>query len=155
MSHVVDCNIVIKDLEAFKAACEELGMEFRLNQKTWKWYGQWVNDYDAQDAAYKAGIKPEDYGKCVHAAAVKGDSSAYELGLVKNPKGEGFLLVFDFFGTEGRALQEKIGKNASKLKSEYGLKLLEKTAKKRGYKVEGVTRSKVGQVTAVNMVKKH
>lgn len=154
MSHVVDCDIVIKDLDAFKEACKEIGLEFRENQKTWKWFGRWMNDYDAEDAAYKAGVKPEDYGKCVHACAVPGDRNAYELGLVKNPKGEGFCMVFDFWGEEGAKLKKVIGEAGAKLKTEYSLKVLEKQSKKRGYKVASVKRRSNGLIEEVELVKK-
>lgn len=154
MSHVVDCDIVIKDLPAFKEACKEIGLEFRENQKNWRWYGQWMNDYDAEDAAYKAGIKPEDYGKCVHAAGVPNDNSAYELGLVPNPHGEGFCMVFDFYGHEGGKLQKVIGEAGAKLKTEYSLKVLDKQSKKRGYKIGNVKRRANGLIEEVEIIKK-
>lgn len=141
MSHVVDCDIVIKDLDAFEEACEAIGLEFRRDQKTYKWYGKWVNDYSAENAAYiRAGVKPEDYGKCEHAAAVKGNASAYELGLVPNPKGEGYVLIFDFYGGNGRALQNAIGKEGNKLKIEYSQRVIEKVAEKKGFKLKAKKR---------------
>ncbi len=119
MSHVVaNTEFVITDLDAFAAACEMRGMEFRRNQKTWKWYGRWVKDYHAADAAYKHGIKPEDYGKGLHAAGVKGEAGGYELGLVANPNGEGFVPVYDFYGS-GRRIIDAAGKGLEELRKAY------------------------------------
>jgi len=133
MSDVVDCQIVVKDLDCVRLACDELGLEFKENQKTHKWFGRWVNDYDNEDAAYRAGIDPSQYGTCEHAIAVKNDSAAYEAGLLQNPNGEGFVMIFDFYGECGQRLQNKIGKNGAKLKTRYGVNLQKKIAKKYGY----------------------
>jgi hypothetical protein len=96
MSHVAMVSIEIKDLDALKVAAEECGLEFRENQKTYKWYGKWMNDYSGDDAAYKAGLDPKDYGKCAHAIGVPNNNRAYEIGVID--KGEGkYGLVWDFW----------------------------------------------------------
>ncbi len=45
MSHVATIEIQIKDLAALKQAAKDLGLEFRENQKTYRWYGYSVGDY--------------------------------------------------------------------------------------------------------------
>jgi hypothetical protein len=109
MSHVVAIDLQIKSLDAVKRTCAELGLSFKENQKTFAWWGRWVNDYAAKDAAYRLGIDPKDYGKCDHAIGVPG--STWEIGLCKNPKGEGHLLAFDFYGAQGKAISNAVGGN--------------------------------------------
>lgn len=119
MSHVVNMGIVVQSLEALKKACEVLGtLEFVQDQTNFKWYGQWMNDYSGQDAAYRQGVDPKEYGKCLHAIRVKGKEGAYEIGVVKNRNGEGFLLVWDNW-MGGYGLVEKVGQQGEILFREY------------------------------------
>lgn len=141
MSHVASVQLVIKDLGALAQAAEKLGMELVLGQTNYKWYGRWVNDYDAQDAAYRQGLKTEDYGKCEHVVRVKGNPSAYEIGVVKNPDGDGYRLVWDFYGGCGQALLAKAGPNCGWLADEYGAAVATKHYAKLGKKV---TRKELG-----------
>lgn len=131
MSHVSTLAKEVKSLAAIEAVCKEKGWTFKRDQKTWKWYGQWVNDYSAADAAYRNGITPEEYGKCDHAIGVPGTD--WEIGLVKNKETGGYRLVYDFFGSKGRPLQEAIGKDGSKLLQPYGVAVAKLTAKSKGY----------------------
>jgi len=112
MSHVTKIGQIITDLDSLKRACEDCGCELIIGQKTFRWYGQWVNDYDVANSAYHHGIKPEDYGKCEHAIRVKGaNSRTYEVGVCKNPQGAGFVLVYDNY-CGGNGLEAKIGREA-------------------------------------------
>jgi hypothetical protein len=135
MSHVSAIKLVIEDLDALEKAAELIGCELVRNQKTWKWYGKWVNDYHGDDAAYRHGIKTEDYGKCEHAIRVKGNSQAYEVGLVKNPDGPGFVPLFDFFAG-GKGLQAVIGDGAGNLRREYALQVGMKEMQRKGFRTE-------------------
>lgn len=135
MSHVSKIEVVIQDLEALAEAAESCGCELVLNKHTYKWYGRWVNDYNAQDAAYHHGISTKDYGKnCEHVIRVKGDSNAYEVGVYKNPNGEGYVLVYDFFAG-GQGLEKHIGKHASKLEQQYKSSAVTREMKHKGFKV--------------------
>lgn len=139
MSHVVaHPEICFTDFDALASACEELGLEFRQGQKTWKYWGSWANDYHQADAAYKHGIKPEDYGKGVHAIAVKGDSTAYEIGLVPSKDGNGFIPVYDFYGSYGKKIQDKAGKDLEKLRGKYAEHGIRATAQREGKAVRKV-----------------
>jgi hypothetical protein len=121
MSHVVSMTFPIDDLDCLDKACEKLGLELKRDQKTFKWYGRWVNDYNAGNAAYRQGIDTKDYGKCAHAIGVKGNSKAYEIGLVPRTDGKpGYQMAYDFF-SGGFGLMEKVGKDASKLCQEYSV----------------------------------
>ncbi len=136
MSHVTSMDLVINDLASLKKAAEALGLEFVEGQTTWKWFGRWVDDYGSDDAAYKRhGIDPKEYGKCSHALRVKGDAEAYEIGVIKNPKGEGWVLAYDFYGGNGQKVKRIVGNSAKKLEVEYALQRATKAARKKGYRV--------------------
>jgi hypothetical protein len=148
MSHIATVDVVIKDLQSLERACKRLGLEFKTNQKTFKWYGRWMNDYNAQDAAYKHGFQPEDYGKCEHAIGVPGNSKAYEVGVVRKDDGT-YALLWDFFAG-GYGLMEAIGseqnpKGAGKLLQAYAIECAKKSAKKEGWNVKEV-RGENGQI---------
>ena len=137
MSHVATVEIEVKDLAAIKAACEELGLVFLEGQETFKWYGRWVNDYSANDAAYKHGIDPKDYGKCRHAIGVKGNKSAYEIGLFEKTDGSGFALVYDNWGSGGRAIEQIAGKGLGVLTQNYVKQVAKKQMLLKGYTIGG------------------
>lgn len=133
MSHVVSSAVIITDLACLKAAVKKMkGLHWREGQKTFKWYGRWVNDYDAADSAYKLGIDPKDYGKCEHAIAV--DGSNYEIGLMKRKDGKGYSIVWDFYGT-GRHINAVVGDGAEKLLVEYQKEFISRFANTEGLNV--------------------
>lgn len=134
MSHVVSIKTELRDLDAVEAACKELGLTLKRGQKSIKWYGRWVNDYDAADAAYKLGIKTEDYGKSDHAITVPG--SGYEVGLLRNPATGGYKLYFDFYGHNGQAIQKAIGQNGEKLVQLYATHKATSDLRKKGMIVQ-------------------
>jgi Protein of unknown function (DUF1257) len=140
VSHVVaHPEVCFNDFDALKSSCEELGLEFRQDQKTWKYWGSWANDYHQEDAAYKHGIEPKDYGKGLHAIAVKGDKEAYEIGLVLSPKDDGsFMPVYDFYGQHGKKIQQKAGAKLEKLRGKYAEHAIRNQAQKQGHAVRKV-----------------
>jgi len=136
MSHVSTIKLVVEDLDAMEEACKLIGCELVRGQKTFKWYGRWMNDYDATDAAYRQGIKPEDYGKCEHAIRVKGaNDKTYEVGLVKNPNGPGWVPIYDFFA-RGYGLQDAVGDGAGNLRREYALQVGMREFARKGFRTE-------------------
>jgi hypothetical protein len=136
MSHVVSIKTEFRDLNAVKAACNELGLVFKEGQKTIRWFGRWVNDYDKADAAYKLGIDTKLYGTCDHAIEVPG--SSYDVGLLKNPETGGYKLYFDFFGTAGYRIQQAIGTNGQKLLQYYAAHKAAIEAKLKGYLIQRI-----------------
>lgn len=117
-------------MQALKLACKELGLEFVEGQKTIRWFGKWMRDYDAADAAYKLGIKPEEYGKCDHAIRVSG--SGYDIGVLKRPSG-GYQIYWDFYGT-GHAITKAVGgTSAPKLMQSYAAHKTMLEAKRKGW----------------------
>jgi hypothetical protein len=117
MSHTADLRVEILDLEALKAACEPLGLEFRENQKTHKSY-------------YRSEI-------CEHAIAVKNKPEAFEVGVVKSPIGRGWTLRADPWNG-GNGLMDAIGgPAANKIRQEYSLQVAAKKIP-RGFRMQRV-----------------
>ncbi len=152
MSHVASVELIVHDLDALAVAAEKCGMKLVQDQKTYKWYGKWVQDYNDKDAAYKLGIDPDDYGKCEHAIVVPGDKSAYEIGVVKNPKGEGYVLVYDFWGPGQKIVDRVGGQDCSKLVQEYALATIADELEElidQGFDYEGRVKLKDGSLQLV------
>lgn len=157
------------DYEALVMALKELApeMEVVLGQKTFKWVGEWYNDYHAQDAAYKAGIDPKDYGKCEHVIRFKRDMhqdevwaahpdrAPNEIGLVRLPNGM-LAPVFDFYGNRGGDLKRIMGGPAApkltQLVTQY--KVVLQTARQKGHYVKDVEKLADGKVKIRIGVKK-
>lgn len=133
MSHISTVDIEINDLQALRESCKLLGLELVEGQKTYRWYGRFMNDYHGDDAAYKHGIDPKNYGKCEHAIRIPGNKKAYEIGVARKADGR-LTLVWDFF-CGGYGMEEKVGKNASLLRREYSLAVGMKDMQKKGFKV--------------------
>jgi len=130
VSHCAQVELDIRDADAIVAACRRLGLEFRANQKTFKWYGEFVGD-----SPLPPGFTIEDLGKCDHAIGVPGNPDAYEVGLVQRRDGRpGFVLLFDYW-QGGHGLMEKVGKNCVKLKQAYAAEVALKQARMQGFAV--------------------
>lgn len=139
MSHVATIAIEVNDLTALEEVCKENGWIFKKGQKTYKWYGRWVQDYHGTDAAYKHGIDPKNYGKCEHAITVK--EGAYEIGVVKNSEGK-YMLVWDFWD---RQIEKHCGKGCHKLYESYSKKVTTKKLKKLGFSLQSTKKNKAGE----------
>lgn len=122
MSHVaqVKTDIKIDDLAILERCCEKIGLILTLNKNTYKWYGTHVGDYPVP-----AGFQISDLGKCDHCISVKGNSKAYEIGVVER-NGE-LLFLWDFW-SGGFGLEKVIGKNAEKLVQAYKQEMIRKQA---------------------------
>ena len=130
MSHVATVEVHIKDLEALKAACKVLGLEFVEGQTTFRWYGRHVGDYPLPE-----GFMQSDMGKCEHAIRLPNNTQAYEVGVVKRRDGKpGYTLMYDFWAG-GYGLEEAIGKQAYRLRQQYSAQVATKQARKQGYRV--------------------
>jgi len=42
MSHIVEVNLLVQDLNALHRACHRLGLELVRGQQTYRWYGRSV-----------------------------------------------------------------------------------------------------------------
>ena len=125
MSHVSAIELEIKDMDALKAACERLGLNFLEGKTTYRWFGTWMGDYPLPE-----GFTREDLGKCSHAISVPG--AAYEIGVVtRNGK---TTLLWDFWSSGG--LERVLGRGGGKLKQAYAVEAATRAAKKGGYRVQ-------------------
>lgn len=112
MSHVVTINTELKDLTAIELACKRIGWTFVPNQRTYKWYGQWVDDSPLPHDLFSdeerlrvnelPKLNRQKYmtnllGQCDHVIRVPG--ADYEIGLVK--RGDRYIPVFDFWHQGG------------------------------------------------------
>lgn len=68
MSHVAKVSIEIRSLDALKAACERLGLEFIEGETSFNYFSN----------------RRE---KCQHAIRVRGNVHAHEMGVIQNPPG--------------------------------------------------------------------
>jgi hypothetical protein len=128
MSHISKVKIDIRDLEALRRAAETCGLTFRHGQLRYKWYGQSVGDYPLPD-----GVTVDQLGKCDHALSVRGNPSAYEIGVVA--MGDSYSLLWDFW-QGGWGLESCVGPSCSKLVSEYGLEVAIGAAQSQGWYCE-------------------
>lgn len=141
MSHVVAIKTVLNDLESIKAACKELGLVFVEGKKTYAWYGHSAGDYPLPE-----GFTKEDLGKCEHVIQVPG--AGYEIGLARAKNGQGWVVLFDFWGP-GRPIIDKLGgEKLPKFFQSYNVNKTEHEMKKRGYQ----TQRQVAKNGAVNVL---
>lgn len=146
MSHVVEIKHRINDLECLALACKALGLDFRKDQKTFRWWGKSVGDYPLPEGYSKA-----DMGHCLHAIGRPDEDSftehrsniptggyisqgkPYEVGVVEARDGKGgYALLFDFYAG-GYGLTEKVGSRAEKLVQRYEVEVAKKVARRQGY----------------------
>ncbi len=153
MSHVTTVDLEIRDLDCLAAAAKELGLELVRDAKNYKWYGEFVGDYN-DPAIKELGITPENHGKCDHKLRVVGaGSDTYEIGLVKH--GDSYRVLFDFW-RGGYGLMQRIskagerGQDCSKLKQAYALEVAKKELRRQGKRFREVRQDgKVKLVAAV------
>jgi hypothetical protein len=120
--HVSSIKLVVKSLEALKAACARLGLEFREGQATYAWFGTFVGD-----APLPEGFTQEDLGKCQHAVHVPG--AKYEVGVVFR---DGvWRLLWDSWSSGG--LEAALGKDCARLRQSYGVEAAKLEAQRQGY----------------------
>lgn len=128
MSHVTAIDLIIQDLFALKAGASDLGLVIH-DRNTYKWYNRHVGDYPIPE-----GLTAADLGKCLFAIG-RADGKGYEVGVIKNPTGPGYKLIYDFFGSQGKLLEEKIGKGAGLLKQSYATRVATHQARAQGFQV--------------------
>lgn len=132
MSHVATIDIEIKDLAALREACKRLGLELTEGQKTYRWFGRHMGDYPVPK-----GFRKEELGTCEHAIKDPNTPSAYELGVVKRRDGRpGYTVIYDFYGTHGRAIEELAGKKCTKLRQAYAATVAKRQAQRQGFRVQ-------------------
>lgn len=109
MSHVTILNIEVKKLKALKKACTRLGLIWKEDVKTYRWFGRFMGDYPLPK-----GFKVSDLGHCTHAIQVP--EADYEIGVVVRENGE-IQLLWDFWHAGG--LEAELGQGGWKLEQAY------------------------------------
>lgn len=131
MSHVVCSNIIITDLDLLRKALLAFPeLKWNENRKTFNWYGSWMDDYKANDAAYRNGIDVDQYGTCDVCIQMEGVN--YEMGVVRRKDGQGWSLVWDNV-SDGYKLDELLGSHAEKLVIEYSQAYIRDFAERNGF----------------------
>jgi hypothetical protein len=123
MSHISKMELEITSLADLKEACQRLGMTFCEEQKTYKWFGTWM-----EDSPLPEGIIKEELGHCTH--AIKVPECRYEIGVTR--KGSRYVLLWDSWSSGG--LEKKIGKNAGILKQAYSIQRIKREAMLKRYR---------------------
>jgi hypothetical protein len=133
MSHVVCSKIIITDLGILKKAVARLGGLKWSKKKTFEWYGRWMKDYSAHNAAYRNGIDADQYGTCD--ACIQMSGVSFEIGVVRRKDNQGWSLVWDNYGS-GQALSKHIGNNGEKLMAAYSEEYIRQFAEQQGFLME-------------------
>ena len=121
MSHITRIEISVKDLQALKQACKDLGLEFVDGQTHYRWFSRFMGDTELPQ-----GMKESDLGKCDYVLRIPGNSEAYEVGIVK--RGNEYILCYDFW-SGGYGLEAAIGAGAQKLVQAYSKAVIKKENK--------------------------
>jgi hypothetical protein len=130
MSHIATVKVEINDLQSLKDACKAKGWTFKEGQKTYRWYGRWMNDTPMPEGWTHENLKT--LGTCDHAISIPGAS--YEVGVRAKADGT-FEIVWDFWSQGG--LVEKLGgKSAPVLSQAYTVARAKNEAYRNGYAVE-------------------
>lgn len=132
MSHVAAVECRVQDLDVLKDVAERLGFEFREGQKTYRWFGQFLNDWHSARAAVRKGFDSSKFGKCEHALRLKGQPGAYEIGVTAHDDGEGYDLIYDTFGGGGAPIERLAGVDLVTLRNELAAETVVRTL--RGYR---------------------
>ncbi len=128
----MNVELQVKDLEALRLAAADCGLEFREDQRTHRWFGQYM-----YDSPLPAGVTKEQLGTCDHALSVAGNPDAYEIGVAKTVGEDGsesYTLRYDFW-ERGYGLEECVGAGCTKLLQRYGYHAAVRQAASLGWSV--------------------
>ena len=125
MSHISKIELVINDLQCLKMACNRMGLEFRENQKSYRWYGKWIGNEPIPQ-----GLIP---GECDHAIHVP--NAQYEVGIICQEANNYSLHADMYFGG---GLEPIIGKDAGLLKQAYGIERVYKESRQKRMRIQEI-----------------
>jgi len=114
MSHMVEITTKIQGLDMLERACRRLGLNLMRGKTKARYYGNKVVT-------------------CDHAIEVP--SCGFDIG-VKKQSDKSYLLMADFYGQEGRKLEEVCGKELGRLKQAYQAVVAKVVAQSKGFTVE-------------------
>jgi hypothetical protein len=140
MSHITEMDLVIEDEGCLRAAALEIGLEVR-EKKTYRWFGRYVGD-----STLPEGIDVGQLGTCEFALGIPGDDKAYEVGVVKRRDGQGYTLLYDYWGP-GRKIEEVLGgRSGDRIRQEYAVQVGIKDFKRQGLRVSRHVNEATGEV---------
>jgi hypothetical protein len=113
LSHISRLAVKITDCDALARACQELGVELRREQRTFRTFGG-------------------NTDKCEMAIVDPQNKQAYEIGLVPLKDGTGYEVLVDHWGAGG-GLYAKLGEQFGLLRQRYGICAAESRAQKDGW----------------------
>lgn len=136
MSHVTTIDIEITDLDALRHAAEQLGLEM-AEASTYRRHAMITGELPQ-------GFTRETISQCEYVLRIPAGQlnaeRAYEVGVTRNPQGNGYTLLYDHF-CGGMGLMEKVSTDRvtlNLLKQEYGAEVTRKTLVRQGYRVRQV-----------------
>jgi hypothetical protein len=115
VSHVAVVNCIVKDLEALGKACAKKNARLNVGAKTFKSFST---------------------ERCEHSITLLDNPKAFEVGLLRDPKSEGWKFGFDDYGHAGRALVDRFGEGLEVLQNEYLAVIAEDQLRRDGFMVE-------------------
>ena len=132
MSHIEEISIEVRDVDALREACNELGCDL-IQQPHYKWFGEIIGD----GGPLPAGFTAADMGQCSYAIKVRGaNAETYEVGVVQRRDGKpGFVLMWDSW-QGGYGLQAVVGEKCGKLVQSYATQVAIKQARRQGFAVQ-------------------
>jgi|GEM_PF-6107024 len=110
MSHLSQYTTKLNDLESIKAACEELGLQFKEGGNV-RWYGS------SQRADF----------------VISWAGSSYDVGLVKDPITGNYTLIYDTYTGQ---VEQKLGRGCNRLIDSANYHKVAKKALAYGYFVQ-------------------
>lgn len=133
MSHTTKGQCRVTNLDDLELAAPLLGLRLVRGQRTWRWYGQFMND-SAEGRALASVLPVSQWGKCEHALQVVGHESGYEIGVVPAlDGGPGYDLVFDGWGP-GAEITKRCGADLGRLAAEVGAQAALRELARKGYR---------------------
>jgi hypothetical protein len=138
MSHNEIMELEVTDLKTLANTAKRLGGKLILNQKTYKWFDRFMDDYPLPE-----GLTVSDLGKCEH--AIKFPGIEYEVGVIKSRTTKGaYELLWDFWD---RNLKTKMGgKEAITFIQHYTMEKTKQAAMSKGKLCrESVIKTKQGE----------
>lgn len=137
MSHVATINLQIKDIDALKDACSELGLDFMEGQTRFKAH---ANEGEGQGVIHAIRVGSDKLTELQSTNAEINRRDIYEIGICpagKDREGNeqpGFKMLWDTY-CGGNGLMMAVGPNAGLLKQTYGKYVAMKSARKQGFSV--------------------
>jgi hypothetical protein len=131
-------ELEVTDLKTLANTAKRLGGKLILNQKTYKWFDRFMNDYPLPE-----GLTVSDLGKCEH--AIKFPGIEYEVGVIKSRTTKGaYELLWDFWD---KKLKAKMGgKEAITFIQHYTMEKTKQAAMSKGKLCrESVIKTKQGE----------